>query len=376
MVAGLLFLSTPVFAQDSALGDIVDLYGFVRLDVVYDENAFNDTHTPWRVQSGDLDGDMTFHTRLTRFGLKLTGGAIEDLNNAELTGKIEVDFYGNQTSDSRHHIRMRKAYLQLDWTDWNLLFGQTSDLISPLYPVVNNDMVMWGAGNLGDRRPQIRAEYRGTSDDSTWFLQGMLGLTGAIDNDDLDANGILDGEQSQQPTFQGRVAWHTPLVEDRQLKVGLWFHVAEEEVATAVAGKTSFDSSAFGLDFEVPIPFNGLTAKGELWSGENVDDLRGAILQGVNTANGEEIEAVGGWLELVYPATENWMLHVGYSFDDPDDDELASGDPDENNIFYVGNRFKYAPLTFGFDILLWETEYVTIDEGESTRINFFASYSF
>ena len=90
---------------------------------------------------------------MTRFGLNLGGGEVEAIGSPKLTGRIEVDFYGGPASDSRNMFRMRHAWTKLQWGNFLLLAGQTSDLISPLYPSVNADMLMWGTGNLADRRP-------------------------------------------------------------------------------------------------------------------------------------------------------------------------------------------------------------------------------
>jgi hypothetical protein len=100
---------------------------------------------------------------------------------------------------------MRHAYASLKWDDFSILAGQTSDLISQYFPSVNPDFVMWGAGNLSDRRPQVRAEWAPKLGLGSLLVQGEVGLTGADDNRDLDGNGIRDGEASGVPTVQGRL---------------------------------------------------------------------------------------------------------------------------------------------------------------------------
>src|SRR5213075_2902130 len=80
------------------------------------------------------------------------------------------------------------------------LFGQTWDIISPLFPSPNDDTLMWNAGNIGDRRPQFRYTYEPAR--RPLSVSVGLGLTGAIDAQDLDANGIRDGEDSGLPNVQ------------------------------------------------------------------------------------------------------------------------------------------------------------------------------
>ena len=161
-------LGAEASADDKPEKPKVDFYGFLRFDVLYDDSRPNNTQTISSILSEDKTApasigaggknrpDLTMHARLTRLGVNLDGGMLPDLADAKLTGKVEIDFYNNGLTgqtESRAAIRMRHAYMKLEKDDLSFLAGQTSDVISPLWPAVNADMVMWGAGNLGDRRP-------------------------------------------------------------------------------------------------------------------------------------------------------------------------------------------------------------------------------
>src|SRR5439155_966970 len=80
----------------------------------------------------------------------------DTLKGQTVTGKFEMDWQNGQgvTPESRPLPRIRHAYIQLQHGPQQWLFGQTWDLISPLYPSPNDDTPMWGAGNLGDRDGQ------------------------------------------------------------------------------------------------------------------------------------------------------------------------------------------------------------------------------
>ncbi len=58
---------------------------------------------------------------LTRVNAKLTG---PDVLGAKTTGLIEAEFVGNSDSDA-NGLRMRHAYVNLDWGKTSLLIGQT-----------------------------------------------------------------------------------------------------------------------------------------------------------------------------------------------------------------------------------------------------------
>ena len=379
----------------SPSGSRFSLYGFVRVDAIYDDSRPSNPEVPGFILSedpnapvgigagGENRNDFTLHTRLTRLGLNFRGPDINGLGDPEVTAKIEVDFYNiglAGQAPSRAALRMRHGYLKLDWEDASLLAGQTSDLISPLYPVVNNDLVMWGAGNLGDRRPQIRGEYRlGVQDDSTLFLQAAIGLTGADDNQDLDPGGAFgagfrDGQTSGLPTLQGRVAYQFQAPAGKA-EIGAWGHYAWEDPDTEFAGRRQFRSSAIGLDVQIPV-VDRLTIKGEIWSGKNADDVRGGIFQGINTVTGDEIRSRGGFGELVFTLNDHVTLHGGISRDDPNNRDLNLGGRAANRIWYVASRYTIGPVQAGLEYLNWMTGYVGFDKGDDNRIGGFLAYRF
>lgn len=367
----------------STIGSVVKVYGFLRLDAIYDDSRPNDTQVIAYVRSEDSsagpaigakknDEDLTIHGRLTRLGLDFDGGKVTVIDEAALTGKLEFDFYNLPSSDSRAAVRMRHAWLKLNWGEFSLLAGQREDVIAPIFPIVNADLVMWGAGNLGDRRPQIRPEWS----DGTFTVTGMVGLTGANDQADIDSDGFLDGEDSGLPTLQLRLgASFNGWVEKKKFTVGVWGHRAWEETSTPIAGKDEFDSTAVGIDFTLPILTN-LWLKGEAWRGKNVDDVRGGIFQGINSTTGDEVASEGGFVELGWQPLSWYSPSIGFSMDNPDHDDLPATGRDMNRTFYLANRFTSGPVDIGFDILHWETDYAGYGKGTDNRYYLFFAYRF
>jgi hypothetical protein len=381
----------------------IKFYGFARLDLQYDDSKPNDPQLPQFIRSEDDaapagiraekgDAQFNMHPKLTRFGFDVTGPSVEALGGAKTSGKVEVDFYGGTTSESRAAVRMRHAYVKLAWENSALFVGQREDLIAPLMPIVNNDMVMWNAGNLGDRRPQVRFEYTPKMGDGQVTLQAMIGLTGAVDgqsNDGGTGAAALDGVDAAFPTFQIRGAYKGShlWMSGKAFEIGVWAHIAQEELSEddvaspPINGNDDWDSQAFGLDLVLPL-YEGLELQAEFFTGRNLDDVRGGIGQGVNVTAadpdlGDEIESRGGWLQVGYKATDAWTVYLGYSFDDPEDGLPASAARDKNVVFYLGNRFKAGPVTFGADYLNWTTEWTGgFDDGTDNRFNFFAQYNF
>ncbi len=375
-------------------------YGFLRLDFEYDTSRPQTIQIPQWILSKDSTvpaeaavagkKDYTFHPRLTRLGLDLDGPTVAELGDAKVTGKLEMDFFNltdaNLPNNSREFLRLRHAYGKMDWGHFSILFGQREDVASPLFPTVNADMVMWNAGNTGDRRPQLRLEGKAEG----FTLTGAVGVTGANDAANLDGpaatNNFFDGETGN-PTWQARLGYEIEgWVEKKKNTIGFWTHWAREKLDVAVAAtgfETDFTSNMFGVDLTLYL-HDRVWLKGELWMGKNLDDVRGGIAQGVTTTAiagsipGHEVRSQGGWAELWVQVLSWWTPVFGISFDDPDDKYFGPMNRDLDVIPYLCNRLTFGPISMGFDYMHWVTEYEGpgIRDGRNERLDFWIAYNF
>lgn len=346
-------------------GSALQLYGFARLDAIYDDNQAGLDELLGYAASRDVaaeSDDFYLHPKLTRLGADLIGPSIDSLGGAEVTGKVEIDFYRQfQSSESRDEFRMRHAWLKLTWDDWFVMGGQTFDTISPLYPTVNPDAGSWGIGNLGDRRPQFIVGYTPSLGEGKLSLVGSVGQSGANSSSQGDDNA----------NYQGRISYKHPML-GSNLEVGLWGHYADED---------GFDSEAYGMDLTLPLT-SALTLQGEVWAGQNLDDVRGGVWQsGVNLL-GNEIASEGGWIELMWKLNARISAHVGYMVDNPDDGDLSdfSVNPNlaraKNEAFYGALHFNFDPFAFGFDYIRLDTDYIGASSGSLNRFQSYIQYNF
>ncbi|MEX2534027.1 MAG: transglutaminase domain-containing protein [Trueperaceae bacterium] len=363
--------TAPIVQNDVRTAkDTITVYGQLRSDLIYDTQMPNpNSQSPFWINSPDMTGGesnrFTLHPRLTRIGLNFAAPE-SAMPGWVVTGQIEIDFQGGG-SESRETPRARHLFFKLARGQGSWLIGQTWDLVSPLIPSQNDDSLMWNAGNLGDRRPQIR--YTGGSANSKFAV--ALGLTGAIDAKDLDADGVRDGEDAGMPNVQARFGWRGPNSE-----IGIWGLNAWEKTATAVGGETDFTASVLGADFLVNLG-GGIDVKGELWTGSNLSDFRGGVGQGVNTTTGDEVQSSGGWAEFGMNVSGNHRLALGYTVDDPRDSDIAVGGRTKNSAFYVHNKWTVGQgLEFGLNVLLWNTEFNGASTGRDTRFNLFFARKF
>jgi hypothetical protein len=362
-------------------GNRIKFYGFLRLDLDIDSQHPNNTQIPLFITSpdpvagGNTNGDFSMHPRLTRFGIDFSGPRIASLGDAKLSGKLETDFENGGT-ESRQIIRIRHAYLRLDWRDFSILAGQTWDTVSPLFPTVNNDTLQWNAGNVGDRRPQLRAAYEPKVGRGKFSFTGGIGLTGAIDALDLDNNGFRDGEESSRPDVQGRVGYAYPIGHDRSASFGISSFYGFLQTARPIAGRTDYHIQLTNADFTLPLT-SFFALRGEGWWGRNMSDVRGGAGQGINVATGREIRGRGGWSEANIKVSRYLSLNPGFSTDDPVDADVPNGGRTRNRAFYLANRITPGGnFLIGADYLRWQTNYKGLRRGIDNRVNLFFQYSF
>jgi hypothetical protein len=387
----------------TAKGSTFEFYGFLRADAIFNDARFNDNQLAVRVLSAtplgvasanNVQDDFTLHGRLTRIGMNFNGGTIADLWEAKLTGNLELDFYGGDAggagglpSDSRNLPRMRKAIAKLTWDSAAFTAGQDWDVIAPLNPAVNADMVMWNAGNLGDRRPMLKGDFWTESGDFKLTATAALGLTGAITSVTTLPNasgGLSSGEISTIPQIQGRLGaefkWNTLSGSETKqaIKLGVWSHYAREKADTAIAGRTMWTAYSLGMDLVLPLYDNTLSLSGEAFTGKNLADVRGGIGQGINAGTGDEIMSRGGWAQLNYKLNDMFMFHLGYSVDDPVARDLAADAVAGNNVGYLAVVASFGKsFQVGAEWQEWVTHYQgPSGKGEATRARIYFVYNF
>jgi hypothetical protein len=370
-------------------GKAIRFYGFFRLDAYYNSARANSVIVPaWVLPENDVtaepnDDQFALDTRLTRFGIDVDAGRI---GSADVTGKLEIDFanFPAGVPESRETPRIRVAYMNIDFGDWTIRMGQDWDVISPLFPSANNELLMWFAGNLGDRRPQMQLRYEsGDPKDFQFSFILSAGLTGAIDNGDLDAglgtftSSERDGFDSGHPHGQLRAgiqfgSW----VPEQTANIGLWGYIAGLETDTEFAGDDHFTPWTIGIDLTLPL-FGPLTWRGEVWYGQALSDVRGTIGQVINPGTGDEIQGWGGWTEFVWQVNDSFSLALGGSIDDPDNDDVPGGGRNLNWTVYIASVYKWGGgLKSGLDVIYWETDWDTLGIGNMIRVNFYTQLDF
>ncbi len=355
----------------------VDLYGFIKLDAAYDTSRTSTGNfARWVLPEGVNNNDDQFNmtANQSRFGLKFQGPEAPGMRTS---GKVEVDFYGGGP-ENKAHLMMRHAYLQVDWpeSDFSILAGQTSDVVSPLVPSTLNYTVGWWAGNPGYRRPQLRlTKGFEVGENSRLLLQGALART--IGDTTAVSHPGDTGEDAGFPSLQGRAALTFPLLTDKKTTVGIsgvWGR--EEYDIDAMDNSEDMDVWMANLDLTIPIT-DKVAFKGEVWTGANLDAYLAGIGQGVNATTIDEIGAKGGWGALSFGPYGKWRFNVGAGIDDPHDGDLNTGDRERNTSVFANTIFDInEAVQCGFEVSRWETDYKDEEDGDSLRFQMSFIYKF
>lgn len=350
----------------------IQFYGYIKADAAYDDSRTNNGNfVVWAENEAAKDDDDEFSLTAneTRLGFLINGPTDGGM---EASGRVEFDFYGSPADENKAKIQMRHAYMQMVWPDsnWSLLAGQTCDVVSPLNPSTINYTVLWDAGNIGYRRPQIRLTKDLTlSSGSELKLQGAIART--IGDDDLADE---PGEDAGFPTLQGRAgltfSWFGPA----PTTVGLSGHWGEEDYDNLPADEA--DTWSLNLDVLQPL-CEKMTLKAELFTGENLNAYLGGIAQGVNPTTGKEIASKGGWVALALGPWDKWSFNTGIGIDDVDAGDVNVGQRTLNrsifgNAIYAVN--KHADV--GLELSHWRTDYRGDGDADDFRVQAAFKYKF
>ena len=359
-------------------GVTTTFYGYIKLDASYDSAMTNDGDFAYIVlpyEYGKKDDEFNMTAKQTRFGVKFNGGGTDAV---DMSGIIEFDFYGGG-AENKPNPMLRKAYMEFKTSAVDILAGQTSDVISPIVATTVNYIVLWKSGDIGYRRPQIRlTKAVGVADDTK--LKFAVSANRSMGR---DKNG---GETTGMPSFQGRVAVGTKLM-DKYMELGVSGLMGREE-ATSVADTTTceLDQSVVAVDVSLPLG-DMVTLKGQYFTGKNIAQYLGGIGQGiaevpvggVGSTELVEIEASGWWAQLTLKPVENWQFNVGAGWDDPEipEDDTA-GNEYEKNTTYFGNAIwtVTSSALIGFEYAMIETEYVGGETYENSRLQSSFMYKF
>ena len=333
-----ILFSFPAFSQREDFS--YKFYGFVRGDLFYDSRA-NVTPVDGNFylfpleKSLDFDGkDLnatpsgSFYAFTTRLGMDIAGPMV---GTARTSAKIETDFGGFSQSVSM--LRIRQAYVALDWTHSQVLIGHTWH---PLFGSVMPDILSLSTGapfQPFNRSPQLRYQYKKGITTLTaatiWQLQYMSAGPQGKSQEYIKNSGIpelyagVDFSLSKEFVFGAGI----DMISLKPRIVSAWnnetYKVNERITAFSYEAHLKYT----GRDFTV-------SAKSLLASLQDHSALLGGYgVSSINQTNGEQkytaFRHSTSWLNITYGKKWKPSLMFGYSKNLGTGDELESLDKDK-----------------------------------------------
>jgi hypothetical protein len=142
-------------------------------------------------------------------------------------------------------------------------------------------------------------------------------------------------------------------------------------------GQHSADTSElFFNDVRVPIT-DRLGVQAECFVGENLGTFLGGIGQGIDPIGLNTIRSAGGWCEIWYDLKPDLHSHVGYSVDDPFDQDVGARGKTYNQFYWCSLVYDLTKqFIVGMEVSSWKTTYNGLLPGDSVRCEFVAKYGF
>jgi len=358
-------------------------YGRLWTSMSYNtQHAQVGSYVLW-IDSPDLHtgGEFQVDARSTRLGIDVAGPAVALFDDAKIGGKVEFDFQGPSLQTNNGGILFRHGYFEIKNDDYRLLAGQTWDVISPLYTPTFDYTVGSGAGNLAYRRAQFRFErYLSCSDTFMITLQTAAAVDILVP---VSSPNPIVGSHGSWPDWQNRVALtfgERKAKGAQPIEVGVSGHVGEQNYEFLPGGHPPvFDFTrptwSFSIDAKIPIT-KTFGVQGELFTGANLSNYYGGILQGIDPGTLNVIRDNGGWGDIWYDMRPDLHWNLGYSIDDPLNKDMTTGRT-YNQYFYCNFIYDITKfLNAGLEVSSWKTFYFSQRPGEALRLEALVRYNF
>ncbi|MGL6225569.1 MAG: hypothetical protein ACRC10_02970 [Thermoguttaceae bacterium] len=337
--------------------------------------------------------------RSSRIGLKIDAPGPSCWTDSFARGVFECDFQGSYQVRNRSAFMLRKAYMEVGNKKTKFQFGQDWEIFAPLYPMMFNYTAGSGVGNLGYRRAMVRAEHlQDCSSDSSLLYQIGAGdntlrdyLTPGQDDPRLTASGW--------PIIQGRLAYSfgkNTFTTGLPVVLGLSGQIGEQRGDYPGVVGDSFRTWAVCVDLDLPIT-KKLRLQGEAYTGENVSNLEGGIMQGVDLLSRVPIRSQGIWGAIQYTWTKKLKTNLGFLCEDPFDQDLYGtariGATNEytsrsySECYFINSSYNWTDAFMtGLELSQWRTNWRTYNTGTNEftykthgtpfRVELIARYTF
>ena len=309
----------------------VTLYGTVLF------NAFANSKDPTYAlgQYGLLagPGQSGATLRQTILGFEFQGPTLPGGGHVE--GDLAADFWGGPSVPSANWLRIRRAGINLDWTNTSIFVGQDKPLISPYQPDSLAEVgvpPLAGAGNLWFWLPQVKFERKLhlSSSNGVDARVAALQVGSYLEASSYSASpAIYSG--GVRPALEARLAFWHKSGDTKTFELAPGFHISSNHV-NGVDLTTRIGSMDW---FYRVLP--KVEWKGTGYYGQNVASL-GSLGNGfvTNQWSVRPVLSAGGWTGGAVPVNSRITFNVFSGFEN-DEAEGAYGAGIARSFSFAGN---------------------------------------
>ena len=303
----------------------------------------------------------------------------------QLQAKFDMDFRSNAPylNENAFLPLVRDLYLEATWSRLRVLVGQASDVLSPrASATLNFYPLSFLPGDIGDYRPQIRAEWRQPVGE-IFELSLQTAIAQAVQT--FQVSDSIQATQTGMPDFQAHVGLAfgpaRPEGGPRVFECGIAGHVGRRQVILQSSGGVpsevrQYDTWSFVADGSLRLGETTLI-EGEYFLGQLLGDYSGGIFQTVDPVKQVPIRARGGWVQVTQQLGTRWTLHAGFGTDDPFDQDVASAERKTNTEVFGNALFRIvAGLRVGLELSWWATQWVDNPTATAFRVETAVLYAF
>lgn len=305
------------------------------------------------------------HARQSYVGALFSGPELGDFQ----TGAQILAFFQNDSlSTDDYGLLVYYAYGELKNDDWRFAAGLQQDVFNPVSPTVVYLTKLYGSGNTGSYRGQLRLER---------FLQGSddfgLTLTGALSE---PISTLVTGsagrieEDNGWPNIEGRAEVGLGSRQEirgsqvRPLEIGLSGVIGQTRTTrtllappAALPPRAVIDTWGVGVDLEWQ-PNEWYGARGEFYTGQALGEYNGGITQSFNSATLAEVRSTGGFGEVFCYLSDDLHVHVGYGVDQPREEDLAPTQIRRNSTCFMNWVWDLSKaVQLGLEVDYRQTDY-------------------
>lgn len=288
----------------------------------------------------------------SRVNAKITG---PEILGAKTNGMIEAEFIGNGESDT-NGLRVRHAFVNLDWGNTSLLIGQTW---SPLFVAEVFPFTVGANAGLPfkpfARNPQVRLTHK----TGNWKLLAAIATERDYTSTGPDGSSNKYLRNAGMPIVQGQAHYYLGKKkhlfgvsgEYKNLKPSLMSTTGSKETGDYQEWKNDETISSWAVMGYFKLNFNPVTFKAQTTYGTNLTDvlmLGGYAVKDLNPVTNEAsytgIKVMGSWAELSYKKNDwEYAFLAGYSKNYGAEDDIASTDLVYARSKDIGELYRLAP---------------------------------